>query len=73
MKRDKKGIGFKSLLTQVCNACKSMMQCIVICSHGCCLHVKYIVYKHLNTSLSLGVCKVSDTYLLGCLRYLGET
>ena len=39
-----------------------------------CLHVKYIVYKHLNTECtlghqSLGVCEVSYTYLLGCLRY----
>ena len=42
--------------------------------HCCCLHVNYIVYKHLNTECafghqSLGVCEVSYTYLLGCLRY----
>ena len=40
----------------------------------CCLHINYIVYKHLNTSALLaikayGVCEVSYTYLLGCLRY----
>ena len=39
----------------------------------CCLHVSYIVY---NTGVDngshqcLGVCEVSHTYLLGCLRYL---
>ena len=38
--------------------------------HCCCLHVNYIVYKHFTFGhQSLGVCKVSYTYLIRCLRY----
>ena len=30
--------------------CRSAMYFkISFCLHGCCLHVKYIIYKHLNT------------------------
>ena len=37
-----------------------------------CLHVKYIVYKifeHMSGNKTVGVCNISDTYLIRCLRY----
>ena len=41
------------------------------CLRGCCLDVKNIVYEHECILSHLkGVCKISDTYLLGCWRYV---
>ena len=36
-----------------------------------CIYVNYIFYQYMNTQVhqNIGVCEVSHTYLLGCLRY----
>ena len=51
--------------------CPEVFSFVFYCKDCYCLHVYYILYQHLNTQVhqNVGVCEVSHTYLLGCLRY----